>query len=116
MKVVAAGFGEDLDAAHADAVVLRGEGILVDADFADGGFGGQAAAGETVDVNLPAVRPGAGAGEGGQVSREVVRVIREGVQVRAAHDERVGIRRRIDFHLDGLTGIAHGYALFVRGE
>jgi len=116
MKIVAAGFGEYLDAAHTDAVVLRGEGILVDADFADRGFGGQAPAGKSVDINLAAVRPGAGAGESSEISRQIVGIVGEGIEVRAAHHERVSIGRRIDFHPDGLTGIADGYALLGRVE
>ena len=75
VEVVAAGLGEDLDSAHADAVVLRGEGILVDADFADRGLGGQAAAGEAIDVDLAAVGSGAGTGESGKIGRQIVGIV-----------------------------------------
>ena len=67
MIIVAAGLGKDLDAARADPVVLRGERVLVDAYFADRGLGRQAPAGETIDIDLPAIRPGGGAGERGQI-------------------------------------------------
>src|SRR5262249_15895950 len=43
---LAAGFSEDLDAAHAQAVVLGRKRILVDADFTDRAFGWQPAAAE----------------------------------------------------------------------
>src|SRR5215813_6379687 len=56
---VGAGLGKDLDAAEAQAVELGGEGVRVDADFADGFFGRKLAAGETVDVDRAAVRTGA---------------------------------------------------------
>ena len=46
------------------------------------------AAGEAVNVNLAAVR----AGESSQVSRQVIGIVREGIRVRAAYDERVGVR------------------------
>jgi hypothetical protein len=57
--VLAAGFGKDLNAAHADTVVLCGERVLIDADFADRSFGRQTSAGETIDVDLPAIRSAA---------------------------------------------------------
>ncbi len=43
VELVRAGLGEDFDAAVAQAVVLRGKRILVDANFADGGFRGKLA-------------------------------------------------------------------------
>ena len=52
MELVAAGLGEDLDAAEAERIILCREGILVDTNFADGGLGRKAAAGEAVDVDL----------------------------------------------------------------
>jgi len=58
---------EQVDAAVAELVVFRGKGILVDADFADGGFGRELASGKSVDVNLTAVRSGGGAREGLQL-------------------------------------------------
>jgi len=53
---VGAGPGEDFDAAEAEAVEFRREGILIDADLADVFLGGELAAGESVDVNLAAIR------------------------------------------------------------
>ena len=46
-----------------ELVVFRGERILVDADFADGSLGRKLTAGEAVDINLPAVGSGRGAGQ-----------------------------------------------------
>src|SRR5580704_5095928 len=55
---ISPGLSENLDAAVTHLVVFGGERILVDANFADGGFRGELAGGETVDVELPAVRSG----------------------------------------------------------
>lgn len=52
VELVAARFGEDLDAAQAERIILCREGILVDTNFADGRLGRKAAAGEAVDVDL----------------------------------------------------------------
>ncbi len=87
---VSAGLGEDLNAAEADLIVLRGEGILVHADFADGGFGGKAAAGESVDVELGA-NVGIGAGNGLELLGELVGIVGEGVEVGALHDDGIAI-------------------------
>src|SRR5262245_9606322 len=74
----AAGFGEDLDAAHAKPVVLGGKRVLVDADFANGTFGRQFAAAETVYEQFAAVRPGGGAGQHLQSVVQIVGVVRQG--------------------------------------
>src|SRR5207248_11475838 len=60
---VRSGLGEDLDAAESEAVVLGGEGVLVDADLADRLLGRKLAAAEAVDIDLPAIGSGARSGE-----------------------------------------------------
>ena len=56
VEVLAAGFGKHLHPAHPDAVVFGGERVLIDANFPNRRFGGKAAPGETVNVNLAAIR------------------------------------------------------------
>ena len=87
---VGTGLGEDLDAAKADLIVLGGVGILVHADFADGGFGGKAAAGESVDVELGA-DVGIGAGDGLELLGELVGIVREHVEFGAFQDDGVAV-------------------------
>src|SRR5581483_5465708 len=61
LELLRAGLGDDLDAAIADAVELSRKGILVDADFKDGGFGRDLAAFEAIDIDLAAAGTGCGA-------------------------------------------------------
>ncbi len=49
---VGSGLGEDFDAAVSELVVLGGERVLVNADFANGRFGRELTGGEAVDVHL----------------------------------------------------------------
>ena len=90
-ELVGTGLREDLDAAEADAIELGGVGVLIDADFADGRFGRDAAAGEAVDENLTAVGSGTGAGEGLELLRELVGVVGEGFQLFGTEDEGTGV-------------------------
>ena len=75
MEFVRAGFGEDFDASVAELVVLRGEGIGVDANLTDGFFGGQLATAETIDEDGTAARACGGSGEGFEIGLEVGRVV-----------------------------------------
>jgi hypothetical protein len=88
---VGAGLGENLDASVAEAVVLRGEGILVDANFADGGFGRKLSAGEAVDVDLAAVGTGRGTGESLEFVGELIGIVGERVEVCALDDDGAGV-------------------------
>src|SRR5689334_5156564 len=56
VKILAAGFRKYLDPPHADAIVLRRKRILVDPNLADRRLGWQTPPGETIDVDLAAVR------------------------------------------------------------
>jgi hypothetical protein len=91
VEFVGTGLGEDLDAAIAEAVVLRGEGILIDADFADGGFGRELAAGESIDVNLAAIGTCGGAGERGELVLQFVGIVGERVEIFAFDNDGAGI-------------------------
>ena len=65
---IRAGLGEDFDTAVADFIVLSGERILIDADFADGGFWRQLTSRKAVDIELAAIGTCGRAGESGQVA------------------------------------------------
>src|SRR5205823_2995922 len=80
-EAVGAGAGENLDAAEAQPVVFGGEGILVDADLANGFLGRQVAAAETIDIDGAAVGAGAGSGQRLQRVRKVVRIVGQGRQI-----------------------------------
>ena len=56
--LVGARLGENLDSPVAELVEFRREGVLVDADLANGIFRGQRPAGETIDVDLSSAWPG----------------------------------------------------------
>ena len=107
--------GENLDAAEAELVVLGGEGILIDADFADGFLGRKLAAAEAIDVDRAAVGSGAGPGERLQGVGEIVGIVGERGQIFAAQHERGGVV--IGFHADrggGLLG--DGDLLLLGGQ
>ena len=87
MQRVGSGLGENLDAPVADLVELGGKRILIDANLADRRLGRQLPAGESVDVNLPAVRARRGAGQRGQFVRQLVGIVGQGIEVAAfEHD------------------------------
>src|ERR1700758_5462181 len=72
---VSARLSENLDTAIANFVILSGKGILIDSDFADGGFWRQLAGSKGVDVELAAVRACGRACESGQVALQFVGII-----------------------------------------
>ncbi len=96
MELVGAGLGEDLDTPKAELVELCAVGVLVDADFSNGGFGRQLPAGKTVNVDLAAARPGGGTGECGEFIGKLIRVVRECVEVFALDRDAIGIGVRVD--------------------
>ena len=113
--LVAAGLGEDFDAAEAEPVVFGGEGILVDADFANGFLGRKLAAAEAIDVDGAAVGSGAGTGERLQGVGEIVGIVGQGGEVFAAQHERGGVV--VGFHAQrGGVGIGDGDLLLVGGH
>ena len=91
VQLVGAGLGEDLDAAVAQAVVLGGKWILVDADFADRRLRRNLAAGESVDINLSAVGARRRTGQRLQFALQFVGIVGERVQVLALDDDGVGV-------------------------
>src|SRR5713226_8624569 len=64
VELVCPRLGENLDSSVSKFVVFRGKRILIDADFADGGFGRKCSGRKAVDVNLAAVGARRGASEG----------------------------------------------------
>ena len=77
VKLAEAGLRGDFDAAVAELVVFGGERILVDPNLQDRVLGRELAAGEAVNINLPAVRSRSRPGECLEFSLQLVRIIRE---------------------------------------
>src|ERR1035437_9360176 len=96
MELVRAGLGEYLDPAYAQRVVLRREWILIDAYLPDGFLGRHLAGTESVDVERSAVRPGGGSGKGLKIRREVIRIVRQRIELRAAKHQRTRIACGLD--------------------
>ena len=90
LKFLRAGFSDDLDTPVADAVELGGEGILVDADFKDRGFGRNLATREPIDVNLAAVGTRGRAGQRLQFVLEFGGIVGECVKSAALQDRGAG--------------------------
>jgi hypothetical protein len=62
-QLYGSGFGDDVDSSIADAVVLGGEGVLVDPYLEDGRLRRELAARVAIDVELSAIGTGGGACE-----------------------------------------------------
>ena len=81
MPLIGAGLSENFDAAIAELVVFGGEGILIDANFANGGFGRKLAPGEAVNIDLTTVGTGSRTRERLQIVLEFVGIVGEGFQI-----------------------------------
>src|SRR6266404_6384535 len=103
VQLVRAGLGKDLNPAKAHAIILRGEWILVDADFTDGRLGRKLAAGESVNVDLPAIGPGRGAGQRLEFRLQFIRIVRERIKIFAADHDAAGVIVRAGAYLGGVT-------------
>ena len=99
MELVGSRLGEDLDAAEARLVKLRRERIVIHAHLADRARGRNAPAGEAVNEDLAPVGTGGGSGQRSHVVGEIVAVIRQRVQIRAAEHQRTGVGGRIEVDL-----------------
>ena len=109
MQLVGARLGEHFDASVAQLVILGRKRIAVDANLADGRLGRQLPAGESVDVNLPAIRSGCGPGQRLQLAGQLIRIVRQGVQILALDDD--GVRVAAGFHIDRGQLVGHHHAL-----
>ena len=86
--LVGAGLGEYLDASVAETFILRGEWISVDADFSNRLLRRQPAARKAVGVNLAlALRPSRWPSQRLQRVGQIFRVVRQGIESRAADDD-----------------------------
>ena len=95
VQYIGSRFGENLDASVADMVEFGGKGILVDANLADGRLGRERAASEAVDVNLAAVRSGCRPSQRRQFVRQLIRIVRQRVQVLAFKNDGAGVAARL---------------------
>src|SRR6185312_10322456 len=69
VQLICPGLREDFDPSEADGIVLRGKGVLVHLDFANGRFRRQLSGRESIHVHLAAIRTGSGARKRLQVLR-----------------------------------------------
>ena len=81
-----AGLGENLNATIAQAIKLGGEGVLIDDDFANRGFGRNLSAGKAVNVDLAAIGAGGRTGESLQFAGQFVGIVGERVKILALDD------------------------------
>ena len=112
---VAARLGKNFDAAETELVVFGGEGVLIDANFADGFLGRELTAAEAVDVNRAAIGSGAGPGERLKGVGEIVGIVGERGQIFAAQHQRGGVV--IGFHAESCSGLlGDGNLLLLGGQ
>src|SRR5215831_9038655 len=90
VKFVSARLGEDFNAAVAKLIVFGRKRILVDTDFADGGFRGQLPGGKAVDVDLTSVRSGRWSRKRGQFVLHLVGIVGKRFQVLTANSDGIG--------------------------
>src|SRR5208337_2882467 len=90
------GLGGDLDAAIAELVVFRREGILVDPDLENRGLGRELAASEAVNIDLASVRPCRGSSQRLQLGLQFIGVIGERLELLSRDDQRSGVALGID--------------------
>jgi hypothetical protein len=90
MPGIGARLGENLNAAEADLVILRGVGVLIHPDFADGVFRRKAAAGKSVDVEIGS-GVGIRAGDHLELLGQLIGIVGERVEVGAFEDDGVAI-------------------------
>jgi len=95
VDLVRAGLGENFNSAKTHAVILRGKWVLVDADFTDGRFGRKLAAGEAIDIDLPAVRSSGRAGQRLQIGKQFIGIVGQGFELFTRDDDRSGVVRRV---------------------
>ena len=95
MKLIRAGLREDFDSAVSQPIVFGGERILIDANFANGCFGRQSAARESVDVDLTAIGAGRRARESLQFGLQFIGVIRERFEIGAFENYSASVVGRI---------------------
>ena len=96
VELLRAGFGDDLDTAITDAVVLGGKRILVYANLQDGRLGRKLPPGESVDVDLAAVRSCSGACQLLEFSLQFIGIVGEGIEVAAFEDQGAGVLLGVD--------------------
>jgi len=86
MELVAAGLGEDFDASETEVLKLRGVGVLVDADFADGVFGRHLATTEAIYIDGRGLRRVA-SGDRLKLLLEGGVIVGEGCELGSTEDE-----------------------------
>jgi len=86
VELVTAGLGEDFDAAEAEVLELRGVGILVDANFANGVLGRHLATTEAIDIDGRGLRRVA-SGDGLKLLLEGGVIVGEGCELGSTEDE-----------------------------
>ena len=91
VKLVCSGLGENLDAAIAELVILRGKWIRIDPDLPDGRFGRKCATREAVNVDLAPIRTGRWPCQSAEFALQIIGIIGEGVQRFPGDDRGAGV-------------------------
>ena len=103
MVLVGSWLGEDFDAAVTQLVVFGRKRILIDADLADGRFRRELTGRETVNVHLPAIRPGRRSGQRLQIGLQLIGIVGKSLELCARNDDGSGVVGGI--HIDGRGGV-----------
>src|ERR1700690_1559761 len=104
MKLIRPRLGKDLNPAVAQLVILRGERILVDADFANRSLGRKLPSGKSININLTAVRSRGRPGKRFKFLLQLVGVVGKRFEILSLDYDGTGILRRTD---------AYGCAFFL---
>src|SRR5262249_6473071 len=93
VEIVRSRLGNDFDATGAQLVVFRRKWVLIDPDLPDGFLRWRNPAAETIDEDRCSTGSGAGSGDRGQLRNQIVRIVRQRLQILASQHGGAGIIR-----------------------
>src|SRR5579863_3245853 len=98
MDLVGTWLGENFDAPIAQLVVVRGEWILIDSNFANGRLGRQLPARKSVNKDLSPIRTRSWTGERSQFVLQLVGIVGKRIEIFALDHDGAGIAFRTGAH------------------
>src|SRR5271154_634722 len=113
-KLVRTRLGKDLDPSIANPVELRRKRILIDADLANRRLRRKLPSLETININLTPVRSGSRSSQRLQLILQLVRVIRQRIEVASVQHNRAPVLIRI--HTDAIVPVRYANVLLLHSN
>ena len=99
MQLICARLCKDLDTSITQLIVFRRKRILVQPDFANRSLGRQLPGREPINVHLPATRPSGWPRQRFKFRLQLIRIVRERLQVFPLYHDGARVVRRVHIHL-----------------